>query len=92
MLPIKNPLYISKLFKIKSLKHLALDDYKRIQNTHIAGILQHLLTSYQIWHSLLAPVSNYWAKLRRGSSDFQISGQPVMKRINITTEPVMILT
>ena len=92
MLPIKNPLYILKLFKIKSLKHLTLDDYQRIQNTHIAAILQHSLTSYQIWYSLLAPVAKYWAKFRRVSPDFQTSGKPLMKRINITTEPVMKLT
>ena len=34
----------------------------------------------QIWYPLLAPVSRYWAKRRRGCFDFQISGQSLIKQ------------
>ena len=43
----------------------------------------------QIWYSLLAPISRYWAKLRQ---DFWTSVNPLLKEIVITPESVMILT
>ena len=49
--------------------------------------------SCQIWYSLLAPVSRYWAKSQTGV--FLISGflvNPLSKEIAKTSEPVMILT
>ena len=48
------------------------------------GILQHWVKSYykqksQIWYSLFAPISRYWQNSDGGISDFQISGQSLIK-------------